>query len=194
MFCQECGCHCDSCMNNNSIHLHQEIESLKERLKEREQQIVSMEGQIISHAKQFPKGEMQALRDNLYHWHDKYDRLLENYRRLQKVNQSLEDKLLRVADRFETERIGLNQNVDQLNIRLDEANASLSLMKQQNEQYRNDYDLAIRIIQSTPTTMINIGSVIFYGYVCFLKIDFNFLFIFFYIECLVSRRFSITIS
>ncbi|KAH7642846.1 hypothetical protein HUG17_9537 [Dermatophagoides farinae] len=156
--CQECGCHCDSCVNNNSIHLHQEIESLKERLKEREKQIVTMECQILSHAKQYPNGEMQALRDNIYHWNDKYNRLLENYRRLQKVNQGLEDKLLRVADCFETERIHMNQNNEQLTQRLDEANASLMLVKQQNQQYLNDYDLIIRMIQQQPSTMINIES------------------------------------
>lgn len=149
-------------MNNNSIHLHQEIESLKERLKEREKQIVTMECQILSHAKQYPNGEMQALRDNIYHWNDKYNRLLENYRRLQKVNQGLEDKLLRVADCFETERIHMNQNNEQLTQRLDEANASLMLVKQQNQQYLNDYDLIIRMIQQQPSTMINIESVIYF--------------------------------
>ncbi|OTF81585.1 hypothetical protein BLA29_012766, partial [Euroglyphus maynei] len=149
-------------MNNNNIHLHKEIETLKERLKEREQQIVTMEGQILNEARQYPNGEMQSLRDNLYHWHDKYERLLENYRRLQKVNQSLEDKLLRCADRFETERLGLNENVERLRRELRETNENVSMITKQNEQYRNDYDLVIRIIQSSPTpsTMINIESVI----------------------------------
>lgn len=71
---QECGCHCDSCVNNNSIHLHQEIESLKQRLADREQQIMSMESQIMSHATQFPNGEMYAVRENLVFWQEKYER------------------------------------------------------------------------------------------------------------------------
>lgn len=33
-----------------------------------------MEGQLLTHANQYPQGEMQALRENLYFWQDKYDR------------------------------------------------------------------------------------------------------------------------
>ena len=71
---QECGCHCESCVDINNIHLHQEIEDLKHRLSEKEHQIVTMESQILMHAKQYPNGEMQAMRDSLYFCQDKYER------------------------------------------------------------------------------------------------------------------------
>ena len=40
-------------------------------------------------------------------WHAKYERLWESHRKLQKVNSALEDKLLRMADKFEGEKNGL---------------------------------------------------------------------------------------
>ena len=76
IFQQECGCNCDSCVDTNGVHLHQEIEDLKQRLNEKEHQIVTMESQIMMHANQYPHGEMQALRESLYSWQDKYERYI----------------------------------------------------------------------------------------------------------------------
>ena len=73
---QECGCRCESCVNNNSIHLHREIEHLKRQLAEREYHIMSMESQIMLHARRFPNGEMNAMQDSLHFWQEKYERFV----------------------------------------------------------------------------------------------------------------------
>lgn len=141
--------------------MHQEIESLKNRLIDREQEMVSMESQLLNHAKKYPNGEMQALRDKLCHWQDKYERLLENYRKLQKINQGLEDKLLRIADRFENEKSNLNQNVLDLNNKLTNAQKLIDEYHQENEVYKNDFKLIIQLIQNQPPSAINIDMVSF---------------------------------
>ncbi|XP_022250443.1 uncharacterized protein LOC106466671 isoform X3 [Limulus polyphemus] len=116
---QECGCICDSCVNNNSLHLHQEIEQLKCQLLEREYHIVQMDTSVINHAQQFPNGEWEALRQELLLWQEKYQRLHESHKKLQKVNQGLEDKLLKI------------------------------------DQYRNDCNTAVQLLQCKPSNFVS---------------------------------------
>lgn len=114
-----------------------------------------MESQILLHANQYPHGEMQALRENLYTCQDKYERLLESYRKLQKVNQGLEDKLLRIADKFENEKITLTHTVADLTGKLTEAQSSITCLQQEAEQYKNDCNLAIRMLQCKPSQFVS---------------------------------------
>lgn len=69
---QECGCNCDSCVD--SLHLHQEIEQLKAKLAEKEQQIVSMESQILTLPKDSSNEEAKAWREKYSFCDDKYKR------------------------------------------------------------------------------------------------------------------------
>ena len=59
-----------------SLHLHQEIESLKRQLLEREYHIVKMETSVLNHAEQYPNGEWEHLQQELLIWKDKYDRFV----------------------------------------------------------------------------------------------------------------------
>ena len=81
--------------------------------------------------------------------------LLESYRKLQKVNQGLEDKLLRIADKFENEKIALSQNVNDLSNKLTQAQASIVELQQETEKYKNDCNLAIRLLQCKPSQFIS---------------------------------------
>ncbi|KAJ6218121.1 hypothetical protein RDWZM_009278 [Blomia tropicalis] len=127
--CQKCGCICQQCIDTDNIHLHQEIEDLKQRLAERDSQLLSME--------------------------DKYDRLLESYRKLQKVNQGLEDKLLRIADKFENEKIILTNSVNDLTGKLSNAESIAANLKTESEQYKNDCNLALRLLQCKPSQFVS---------------------------------------
>ncbi|KAH9401152.1 Golgi organization [Tyrophagus putrescentiae] len=167
---EECGCQCRSCLEENNkagggnngidslppddstLHLHQEIEDLKGRLGEKEHQIVTMESQILVHANQYPHGEMAALRESLHSSADRYERLLENYRKLQKVNQGLEDKLLRIADKFEAEKISLTASVAELTSKLASAETQVVSLQAEAEQYKADCSLAIRSLQCRPAS------------------------------------------
>ena len=82
-------------------------------------------------------------------------RLLESYRKLQKVNQGLEDKLLRIADKFENEKISLTHNVADLTGQLTEAQMSIAGLQQEAEQYKNDCNLAIRMLQCKPSQFVS---------------------------------------
>lgn len=151
--CKECGCQCRSC-DQSTLHLHVEIENLKQRLVERERHIVTMETNFLSEADKFPDGEYAALTEELLTWQEKYSRLYESYKRVQKVNQGLEDKLLRVVDKFESEKGALTRDVASLTQRLVDARFNVNRFQEENERYRNDLNLAIQFLQCKPANFV----------------------------------------
>lgn len=152
--CKECGCLCRSC-DQSTLHLHVEIENLKQRLVERERHIVTMETNFLSEADKFPDGEYAALTEELLTWQEKYSRLYESYKRVQKVNQGLEDKLLRVVDKFESEKGALTKDVASLTQRLVDARFNVNRFQEENERYRNDLNLAIQFLQCKPANFVS---------------------------------------
>ncbi|CAG2177803.1 unnamed protein product [Oppiella nova] len=116
---------------------------------------MSMESQIMLHARRFPNGEMNAMQESLLFWQDKYERLLEGHRKLQKVNQGLEDKLLRIADKFENEKSALTQDVSELTNRLVDARVSMAELEEESDQYKNDCNIAVQLLQCKPTNFVS---------------------------------------
>lgn len=74
LFLKECGCVCNKCATNHDVHLHVEIENLKQKLLEREHHINTMETTFLNEANKYPNGEFTALREELVTWQDKYSR------------------------------------------------------------------------------------------------------------------------
>ncbi|XP_015910903.1 tight junction-associated protein 1 isoform X3 [Parasteatoda tepidariorum] len=167
--CPECGCLCKKCLTSvrtwpsicdvkvggDTLHLHQEIESLKRQLVEREYHILKMENNVLNHAEQYPNGEWEHLQQELLIWKDKFERLYDSHKKLQKVNQGLEDKLLKLVDKFETEKTALTKDVADLTNRLVEARLSINDLEEQNDQYRNDCSIAIQLLQCKPSNFIS---------------------------------------
>lgn len=103
-----------------------EIEALKQALQEKQNQLVAMETVCIR------ESERQVeLEDSIIAWQDKYDRLYESHKRVQKVNQSLEDKLLKLVDRNSGERAQLTGDVATLSIRLAQANFNIAKLQRE---------------------------------------------------------------
>lgn len=71
------------------------------------------------------------LEDSLIAWQDKYERLHESHKRVQKVNQSLEDKLLKLVDRNASERAQLTSDVATLSVRLAQANYNIGTLQRE---------------------------------------------------------------
>lgn len=80
---------------------------------------------------------------------------MESYRKLQKVNQGLEDKLLRIADKFENEKIILTNSVNDLTGKLSNAESIAANLKTESEQYKNDCNLALRLLQCKPSQFVS---------------------------------------
>lgn len=71
------------------------------------------------------------LEDSIIAWQDKYDRLYESHKRVQKVNQNLEDKLLKLVDRNSGERAQLTSDVATLSVRLAQANYNIAKLQRE---------------------------------------------------------------
>ncbi|KAK9295104.1 hypothetical protein QLX08_010484 [Tetragonisca angustula] len=156
--CKECGCKCMSCNQNDQqhgeMHLHVEIENLRQRLMERDNHIVTMETQFLNEADKFPNGELASMKEEILIWQEKYSRLYEAHKRVQKVNQNLEDKLLRIVDKCETEKSAFTKDIATLSHRLADANYTIHRLTQDNEKYRNDVNLAIQLLQCKPSNFV----------------------------------------
>ncbi|XP_063990591.1 uncharacterized protein LOC135169471 [Diachasmimorpha longicaudata] len=156
--CKECGCVCARCTTNehrhSDVHLHAEIEHLRQSLMEKDSHIVKMETQFFNEADKFPNGELASMREELRTWEDKYSRLYEAHKRVQKVNQNLEDKLLRIVDKCETEKGAFTKDIATLSHRLADANYRIHRLSQDNAEYRNDVTLAIQLLQCKPSNFV----------------------------------------
>ncbi|RWS24844.1 tight junction-associated protein 1-like protein [Leptotrombidium deliense] len=158
---QECDCNCDTCAapktndDNVVVHLYQEIENLKRQIADRDYHIVQMETSVMNHAKEYPNGEFATLEQTLRFWQEKYERLFESHRKLQKVNQALEDKLLRIVDKFETEKSAMTRDVADLTTKLVEARVLITDLEDENEQYKEDCNIAMQLLQCKPSNFVS---------------------------------------
>lgn len=103
-----------------------EINQLKKALVENNSQLIAMEAACIRETDRHVE-----LEDSLIAWQDKYERLQESHKRVQKVNQSLEDKLLKLVDRNGNERAQLTSDVATLSVRLAQANYNIGTLQRE---------------------------------------------------------------
>ncbi|CAH0390762.1 unnamed protein product [Bemisia tabaci] len=152
--CETCQRSCTNCGDQSSLHLHVEIENLKQRLLEKENHIVNMETNFLKEAEKFPNGEHAALTEEVLMWQEKYSRLYEAHKRVQKVNQSLEDKLLKIVDKCETEKNALSTEIANLTRKLVDEQFSVSKLQEDNERYKTDLNLAIQLLHCKPSNFV----------------------------------------
>lgn len=115
---------------NCDVHLQIEIEKLKQALLEKQSELISMETACLRES-----DRQVELEDSIIAWQDKYDRLYESHKRVQKVNQNLEDKLLKLVDRNSGERAQLTSDVATLSVRLAQANYNIATLQREIVSY-----------------------------------------------------------
>ncbi|XP_052847300.1 LOW QUALITY PROTEIN: uncharacterized protein LOC128259145 [Drosophila gunungcola] len=127
-----------------------EIEQLQQALIEKQTQLYALESACLR------ESERQVeLEDSVIAWQDKYDRLYESHKRVQKVNQSLEDKMLKLVDRNAGERAQLTSDVATLSVRLAQANFNIAKLQREIERYKADISLAIQLLQCKPDSFVS---------------------------------------
>lgn len=107
-------------------NVYAEINQLKKALAESSQQLMAMEAACLQESNRHVE-----LEDSLIAWQDKYERLHESHKRVQKINQSLEDKLLKLVDRNANERAQLTSDVATLSVRLAQANYNIGTLQRE---------------------------------------------------------------
>lgn len=98
--------------------------------------------------------EVMLLKDDLLTWQDKYKRLSDAHKRVQRVNQGLEDKLLKVVDACETDKSALAKDVAVLSEKLAEANYTVKKLTESNERYKTDVNVAIQFLQCKQSNFV----------------------------------------
>ena len=88
-------------------------------------------------------------------WRNKYERLYEAYRRLQKTNISLEDKLLRVVDKFEAEKNQMTRDLAGQTQKLVEAKLTIQRLSDQNRDLHSDLNLSINLLRTRPSSFVS---------------------------------------
>ncbi|KAH0546140.1 hypothetical protein KQX54_006792 [Cotesia glomerata] len=154
--CKECTCvKCTINANRFSdVHLHAEIEQLRQKLKEKENYIVKIETQYLKEVDKFPNGKLASMKIDLRLSEEKHARLIEAQKRMLKVNQNLEDKLLKLVDKCETEKSAFIKDIATLSHRLADANLTIHSLSQDNARYRADMNLAIQSLQCKPSNFV----------------------------------------
>uniref|UniRef100_A0A8D8FIC8 Tight junction-associated protein 1 n=1 Tax=Culex pipiens TaxID=7175 RepID=A0A8D8FIC8_CULPI len=135
---------------NCDVHLQAEIEVLKNALADKHSQLVAMENACLVES-----DRQVELEDSIIAWQDKYERLYESHKRVQKVNQNLEDKLLKLVDRNAGERAQLTSDVATLSVRLAQANYNVQSLKREIERYKTDMSVAIQLLQCKPDSFVS---------------------------------------
>ncbi|XP_023033480.1 uncharacterized protein LOC111519039 [Drosophila willistoni] len=112
--------------DSNALPSVAEIEQLQQALIEKQTQLYALETACLRETER-----QVELEDSVIAWQDKYDRLYESHKRVQKVNQSLEDKMLKLVDRNTSERAQLTSDVATLSVRLAQANFNIAKLQRE---------------------------------------------------------------
>ena len=122
--------------------LGSQVDELRGRLAQRERRLRLLES------------SSSASEDVLAEWRAKYERLWEAHRKLQKTNHSLEDKLLRVVDRFEADRNQMTRDLASQTQKLVQAKLTGQQLRDQIDELQSDLQLAITLLQNKPGTYL----------------------------------------
>lgn len=136
-----------------SLDLHHEIEELRSKLIKCQNQSSQMEREFIEH-QQSAENEISKLQDELAKFRDRYDRLYESHKKLQKLNHNLEDKLLTLVGQFNTSKAKLQTEVDNLTAQLRDAKIVICELEEECERYCNDCNIAVQLLQNDPSNFV----------------------------------------
>ncbi|XP_013194961.2 myb-like protein I [Amyelois transitella] len=134
----------------DEAQLRAEVEHLRQHLAERDAHILALEGEFIKSTTKANNFEEQ-----LNTWREKYERLYDSHKRVQKLNQVLEEKLLQMVDKMKGEKSQLTKDIATLSVRLAESKHNYSMLQKENERYKNDMNLAIQLLQCKPDNFVS---------------------------------------
>ena len=119
-----------------------DLAELKSRLVSKDATILTLESSL------------ESSEEILAEWQAKYDRLFEAHRKLQKTNNSLEDKLLRIVDKFESDKNQMTRDLASQTQKLVQAKLTIQQLHDQNSDLANDLHLSITLLQNRPSSYL----------------------------------------
>ncbi|GFO27474.1 tight junction-associated protein 1 [Plakobranchus ocellatus] len=153
--CKTCGCQCSSCGSESPTYfdLHQQIAELHSQLQRSGAHITSIEHELMD-SKQAMDLELIKTKEDLSRLRERYDRLLESHKRMQKINHDLEDKLLTLVNQFEVDKLALQKELSTMMNKLVDARILINELDEESEKYRMDCNMAVQLLQCKPSNFV----------------------------------------
>ncbi|QQP50164.1 uncharacterized protein FKW44_011075 [Caligus rogercresseyi] len=129
-------------LSSSTSDLRREVRDLQERLSLRQRHLEALESSV------------ESSEDQILEWRTKYDRLFEAHRKLQRTNSNLEDKLLRIVDKFESDKSQMTRDLASQTQKLVEAKLNLQQLRDQNADLSADLHLSITLLQNRPSSYV----------------------------------------
>ncbi|XP_061650939.1 brain-enriched guanylate kinase-associated protein isoform X3 [Phyllopteryx taeniolatus] len=127
-----------------SFHDHKE--DLRKRLSYTMHKLEMVESEFDS-TRQYLETELRRAQEELEKFTEKLRRIQNSYAALQRINQDLEDKMHGTSQHHEEEKRALSREIIVLNNHLMEAKLTINKLKEDNDLYRKDCNLAAQLLQ-----------------------------------------------
>lgn len=88
-------------------------------------------------------------------WKEKFEKVTEGRRTLEIKNSNLEDRLLKIVEKYESEQKNLFEELTIAHSKLVELKLTIKDLEDQKEAYRNDCNVAVNLLQCKPGDFAN---------------------------------------
>ncbi|XP_061599212.1 brain-enriched guanylate kinase-associated protein [Cololabis saira] len=136
----------DGEMRHDTSSLHDHKDDLRKRLSYTTHKLEMIETEFDS-TRQFLETELRRAQEELEKFTEKLRRIQSSYAALQRINQDLEDKMCRTSQHHEDEKRALSREIIVLNNHLMEAKITINKLREDNDLYRKDCNLAAQLLQ-----------------------------------------------
>ncbi|TKS86698.1 Brain-enriched guanylate kinase-associated protein [Collichthys lucidus] len=130
--------------DTSSFHDHKD--DLRKRLSYTTHKLEMVETEFDS-TRQYLETELRRAQEELEKFTEKLRRIQSSYAALQRINQDLEDKMHRTSHHHEEEKRALSREIIVLNNHLMEAKITINKLREDNDLYRKDCNLAAQLLQ-----------------------------------------------
>ncbi|XP_034530723.1 brain-enriched guanylate kinase-associated protein [Notolabrus celidotus] len=136
----------DGEVQHNTSSFHDHKDDLRKRLSYTTHKLEMVETEFDS-TRQYLETELRRAQEELEKFTEKLRRIQSSYAALQRINQDLEDKMHRTSHHHEEEKRALSREIIVLNNHLMEAKITINKLREDNDLYRKDCNLAAQLLQ-----------------------------------------------
>ncbi|XP_076021683.1 brain-enriched guanylate kinase-associated protein [Genypterus blacodes] len=136
----------NGCKHQKRSSLHDHKDDLRKRLSYTTHKLDMVETEFDS-TRQYLETELRRAQEELEKFTEKLRRIQSSYAALQRINQDLEDKMHRASQHHEEEKRALSREIIVLNNHLMEAKLTINKLREDNDLYKKDCNLAAQLLQ-----------------------------------------------
>uniref|UniRef100_A0A8C7ZI51 Brain-enriched guanylate kinase-associated protein n=1 Tax=Oryzias sinensis TaxID=183150 RepID=A0A8C7ZI51_9TELE len=122
------------------------LNDIRKRLSHTTQKLEMVETEFDS-TRQYLETELRRAQEELEKFTEKLRRIQSSYAAIQRINQDLEEKMCRASQHHEEEKRALSREIIVLNNHLMEAKITINKLREDNDLYRKDCNLAAQLLQ-----------------------------------------------